>query len=94
MNSVTSYGNEDLCRSHRDESGSDVAIERLFAEGNTKSEDRCARRANLRTDYFRYVPHLFPDPDCRGIHIKQPQLLAAFSSEAIDADCCQEPYLS
>ena len=48
------------------------------------------RRANLRANDFRCFPHLFPDPNRRGIHIKQSYLLTALSPETIDADCRQE----
>src|ERR1035437_7082755 len=62
------------------------AIDRLFAERDTKREESCARRANLRANDFRCFPHLFPDPNRRCIHIKQSHLLAAFFPPAINID--------
>ena len=66
----------------------------LFAERDTECEESCARWTNLRAYYFGRSSHLLPNLKCRGIHIKQPYLLATLSAKTVDADCGQQAHLS
>src|SRR5579863_4153493 len=74
--------------------GQPAAIVLLFAEGDTKREESCARWTNLRANDFGRSSHFLPNLKCRGIHIKQSYLLAALSAKTVDADCCQQAHLS
>ena len=67
---------------------------RLFTEGDTKCKESSVRGSNLSANDFWRFPHLVPDLNCFGIHIKQPDLLATLSPETVNADCPQERALS
>ncbi len=51
------------------------------------------RRPELRPDNSGFSPHFLPNPNRRGIHIKQSQLFATLTAKTIDADCGQKLYL-
>jgi len=74
--------------------GTAAAIDRLFAERDTKREESCVRRANLSADDPGRFSHLFPNPNRLGIHIKETHVLGALSRETVDANCRQEALLT
>ena len=58
----------------------------LLAEWNPKGQQCRLGRTMLAADPAGAFAHLVPDQQRCGIHIKQPHLLAAFSSLAVNAD--------
>jgi len=70
--------------------GTSAAISRLRAKRDAESEESGVRRTDLCPNDSGCFSHLFPDPNCHGIHVQQSYLLAAFPPETVDADFRQK----